>query len=825
MNVFSRSVAVVGALIFAAGCGSSNNGTVTGSLDGSVDGTAPGADGAPGPTSDGASDDSPTTTNPDTGAAVCGNGAVEGGEECDDGASNGTSGDSCTTLCQFVCIPGDPTRGDSACNAAGNPCLGTATCQANHTCLAGTPLGQGASCGTGKICNGGLCAQAVCGDGIVTTPEECDDGSNNGGATDGCTQSCTFVCLSTDPARNCTPADPCAGKGTCNDTTHLCAAGTPEGNGTICGGELADGGAPDGGTIDVCKGGSCVTGYCGDGVLEPGEQCDFGAGNGAGTGCESAPPNACKFSCTISPNSCTQPTDSCAGVNACTSVVVSGDTGQHCVQGSPLANGTPCGSGNTGTCQSGSCQTTLCGNGVLNTGEQCDFGAGKNLAGSGCEPDCQFSCQKTPTDTCQTNVCAANPTICTTVPAGVTGTSGQKCNATTELAACGDCSASGVCVSNQCAASRCGDGCVDSRIGETCEPPSTATCDASCHTIAAAVCGNGKREAGEQCDDSNTTNLDGCDSKCKFEQEQRAITVAINYSSDTFCKNDALGGAVAAGLPQTTLSNDLTTSVNSGATTIEFKFMGITDLSGTAQSSGLAIGALTGTPATAPAGVTYNGASDLDWWYTTLGAAIDGSRNPVSQTSATFASKVLSAKNGSLSITISVAGSPATLAISNATIQANVGATSKPTVSTGPTPGHLAAENLDPTLVSFGSMNNGLLCGDISAASLATVAVPTALQTGTTACTNVTFGAGNSLLDVFVVGCSAFGGFVPIIAPTQPDQPPSGTGGTYTLSYDSTTHHVNGCKTGTTTVPLATCLAAASYSSYFGFTSDRVIAK
>jgi cysteine-rich repeat protein len=826
MTLTTRCLGLAGVLVLTAGCGGSN-GVVGGGPDASLE-AGPGGDAQASTNQDGggiATSSEDSSTGAGDGGASCGDGVVEGAEECDDGAQNGASGDPCTRSCTWVCVQGDPTRGDPACSD-GNPCNGSETCQANHTCLPGTPLAGGATCGTGEICNNGLCAQAVCGDGFVTPPEECDDGSNNGTPNDGCTQNCTFVCLSGDPTRDCTPADPCDGQGTCNDTTHLCAPGTPLGDGTICGGS-ADAGA-DAGPIEVCKTSTCVPGYCGDGVLEPGEQCDWGAGNLAGSGCETN----CTFSCTKSPESCVT-TDICKGTNTCTTVTEAdagaGEIGQACKLGAPPAAGTACGTG--GKCTGGVCVTSLCGNGVLDSGEQCDFGAGKNLTGSGCEPDCQFSCQKTPTDTCQTNLCAASPTVCTTVPAGATGTSGQKCDATTELAACGDCSSSGVCVANKCQTSRCGDDCIDSRTGETCDPPNGTTCDSSCHKIAAAVCGNGKREGTEQCDDDNLINLDGCDSTCKFEQDQRANSVTIEYTpSKPFCPSDALGGAIGSAA-QSTLSSDLSASVAAGTTSIEFKFMGITDLTGTAQSSGLQLGALSGVPAAAPTGVTYSGSNDVDWWYTTTATAIDSKRNPLSLMSASFASKVFTAQNGSLAITISIAGQPATLAISGASIQANVGSVSKPTASTGATPGHLAAENLDPTLESFTSMNNGLLCGNISAASLATVPVPSALMTGTTSCTNVTYSASNHLLDVLVTGCSTFAGIIAIINPTQPDQinpaaPAAGAGPAYTLTADGTSHVVTGCtdKNGAS-VTLATCLNAAAYSSYFGFTTDRIIAK
>jgi cysteine-rich repeat protein len=43
------------------------------------------------------------------------------------------------------------------------------------------------------------------------------------------------------------------------------------------------------------------------------------------------------------------------------------------------------------------------------------------------------------------------------------------------------------------------------------------TCDGSGHCIPFPVCGNGKVEAGEQCDDGNTTNSDGCSNTCMTE--------------------------------------------------------------------------------------------------------------------------------------------------------------------------------------------------------------------------------------------------------------------------------------------------------------------
>ncbi len=833
----SLPVALLGIVLAVSGCGGSGSADVggPGPADASLEsGPSPileaGPDTNPAPSTEAGGDDATTTT--DDGGGFCGDGIVEGAKQCDDGAQNGMPGDPCTNSCTWVCTVGDPHS--PSCDD-GNPCNGTETCQANHSCAAGTPPANGSSCGTAKLCNGGACADAVCGDGFVTSPEECDDGSNNGGASDGCTKGCLFVCVSADPTRNCTPPDLCAGQGTCNDTTHTCSPGSQEGNGTICTGAasngdggISDAGAGDAGAIDVCKAGTCVPGYCGDGVVESPEQCDFGASNAAGSGCELN----CTFSCTKTPTDSCFTADLCAGTNTCTTDSVGGHAGQKCVVGTPPINGTTC---PNGTCQSGKCQSTLCGNGVLDGTEQCDFGTGHNGAGLGCELNCTYSCQTNPDSCANDDLCLASPTTCQAfagpnVDAGAAHL-GQKCQAATGIAACGDCGAttSGVCVNHACGTSICGDGCVDPRKNETCEPPNTATCDSLCHTIVPAVCGNTKREAGEQCDDGNKLNLDGCDSSCQFEQIQRATTVSIESSTSTFCPVNALGSVALTGTAVGQLNTSLTTAVTAGTTTIELKFMGIKDLLGTTQTSGLGLGAFSGTPAAAPAGKTYSGASDLDWWYSTAASTIDGNRNPTSILGAQFNSAVLSTPTrGTFSVTISIAGSLATLNMSNAAVQADIGTPSTPTASTGLTPGHLTTENLAPTLTSFAKMNNGLLCGNISASSLAQVLVPAQLAAGgSTPCDqgySATASPPNSLLDVLVGGCSYLG-FIDIINATQPDQSATAAGAPAPYTFTTTGSRVTGCKAGATVGTLATCLAADAYSSYFGFTSDRVIAK
>src|SRR4051794_1405055 len=63
----------------------------------------------------------------------------------------------------------------------------------------------------------------------------------------------------------------------------------------------------------------------------------------------------------------------------------------------------------------------------------------------------------------------------------------------------------------------CGDGHVDP--GEECDDGNETNgdgCSSACKTEL-PVCGNGKVESGEQCDDGNTTSGDGCSATCLNE--------------------------------------------------------------------------------------------------------------------------------------------------------------------------------------------------------------------------------------------------------------------------------------------------------------------
>ncbi len=150
---------------------------------------------------------------------LCGNGEIDGSEECDDGAANS---DTMPDACRTTCV--DPICGDGVVDS-------------DEECDDGNQ-------DDGDGCDSTCAIEAdVCGNHVVEDGEECDDGNQEDG--DGCAPDCTIE------------ADVC-------------------GNGTLDGGEECDDGVMNSDVLpDHCRK-DCTNPVCGDGVvdLQGGETCE-----------------------------------------------------------------------------------------------------------------------------------------------------------------------------------------------------------------------------------------------------------------------------------------------------------------------------------------------------------------------------------------------------------------------------------------------------------------------------------------------------------------------------------------------------------------------
>ncbi|MFH2005871.1 MAG: DUF4215 domain-containing protein [bacterium] len=373
----------------------------------------------------------------------CGDGVVDLPEECDDG--NTVSGDGCSDACifEFVCGDGvcDSTRhetcplcpedccpcGDGVCDLS----VGE-TCSLCHDdccpdCGDGI-LDSAEQCDDGNLTDGDGCSAAcvdedgtpTCGNGIWEAGEECDDGNTT--ALDGCSDTCQweFTC----------------GDGICEtangETCPLCPADC-----CPCGDATCDTGAGE--TCAMCHTDCCPG--CGNGVLDPNEECDDGNaqnGDGCSQHCEDEDGTpTCGNGLWELTEGCddgnTQDGDGCSA--ACQIEFVCGDAACD------TANGETC-----QLCQQDCCPS--CGNAAIDAGEQCD---GANLGGVTCA------------NLCYTGGTATCTGWCTLDLSGCTGPGPS----------CGD----GV--------AECGEACDGADLlGNTCASlgfaPGTLVCDSGC---------------------------------------------------------------------------------------------------------------------------------------------------------------------------------------------------------------------------------------------------------------------------------------------------------------------------------------------------------
>jgi cysteine-rich repeat protein len=349
-------------------------------------------------------------------------------------------------------------------------------------------------------CAGAASCQVSCGNGKLEAGEACDDGNTTDG--DACEGDCTLPrcgnsIIDTSLGELCDPP----ATGTCSaDCRSLLACG----NGEVDPGEECDDGLANNGDNKDCRS-DCVINRCGDGRV-----------NTSGThreDCDGAPLTPDHVRTAV-------PTETATCNSDCTA--------PRCGDGKVNSHFKPAGAVATEQCDNGvansdsadctaSCQVSVCGDNHLNSvgplhKEGCDDG------------------NRVDTDNC-TNACIAR-----SCGDGIVG-SGEEC----DLGAAN--SDTGACLLN-CRLATCGDDRVRAGV-EECD--GTPGCSATCHL---QRCGNGIVEPGELCDDGNTLACGSCSVDCQTVSSSPATGAIFAapgnayVAGDSFVLSDGIAGSV-----------------------------------------------------------------------------------------------------------------------------------------------------------------------------------------------------------------------------------------------------------------------------------------
>ncbi len=437
----------------------------------------------------------------------CGNGILEivRGEQCDD--NNTMGGDGCSATCQLEdCGDGFMDVGEE-CDGNNMGVGGeTATCNADCTLV---------ECGDGKINNAAM--------------EQCDDGTVSGVNQNQNNRDCRADCrlnFCTDGFQNtqgspgkleaCDDGNMVATDG-CNNQCQLASCG----NGLIDPMEECDLGMANN------DNGACTTGckiaVCGDGKLRTGiEECDPGesALNNDGSCLAGTGPThigGCRFA-------------RCGDGSVQNSSRDSGNNpiDEDCDAGSanttPALGNCPYGAPSCSLCSSVTCKpftqndparTQYCGDSTTDGGEQCDNGANNGIVNCSYGQTSCTVCTAACTSTAgRTHYCGDGVRD----TAALTGFGNEACddgdNDNETMSDCGGYNTSCLFCNSGCTGtiSFTGPHCGDNMCNG---PENNMTCPGDCDS----VCGNNIRENNEQCDNDTAPadGGDGCSSSCTVE--------------------------------------------------------------------------------------------------------------------------------------------------------------------------------------------------------------------------------------------------------------------------------------------------------------------
>jgi cysteine-rich repeat protein len=350
----------------------------------------------------------------------------------------------------------------------------------------------------GDGCNAD-CTIPGCGDGIVAFDEACDDGNqiNGDGCDNNCKQTYCGNGILTD-GESCDDGNRTSGDGCDNNCT-----ATRCGNGEPSPGEACD----DGNTVDGdgCDS-NCTASACGNGIQAPDEQCDDG---------NTASADGCSASCTtetleVEPNEDGTPSTGATAIAGNDFASAHADSnGAFTGSATVIASLDPAGDEDVfAITNTGAAPVTValdvwnlaagygigvpCGSSI-DTGMHVRDAAGTSLASNDDR--------------------ASASDLCSALDVGLLP--GQT--RYVHVVAYDDDSVIGAyALEIVYAPVVCGNGTIE--IGETCDDGNTMAgdgCDASCQIE--VVCGDGVLQPGEQCDDHNTNAGDGCSPSCQLE--------------------------------------------------------------------------------------------------------------------------------------------------------------------------------------------------------------------------------------------------------------------------------------------------------------------